>query len=57
MRFLVLFSFSKHNKPHFANSEFTKWGINGVLVIAQELVDEVHLTFACYLGGDNVVNY
>jgi hypothetical protein len=29
VRFLVLFLFSKHNKPHFANSEFAKWGING----------------------------
>ena len=27
--FWYFFLFSKHNKPHFANSEFAKWGING----------------------------
>ena len=30
VRFLVLFLFSKHNKPHFANSEIAKRGVNGV---------------------------
>ena len=28
--FLVLFSFSQHNKPHFANSEIATRGVNGV---------------------------
>ena len=35
VRFLVLFLFSKHNKPHFANSEFTKWGINRVFPLVE----------------------